>query len=146
MPTALRFLSVVALIALPACAADITTPSGADLASAVQGSWVAEQAIPGNSLDFTLRATDTTVTGGGAFAGEAGPAGTVAITGDATLFTLTLHFSYTATVPAPATSVARFVGTLDKNDRLVGSMKYGPEAGEPPEYPIVFRRLPQLPH
>ncbi|CAN5922887.1 hypothetical protein BH11GEM2_BH11GEM2_10930 [soil metagenome] len=125
---------------LAACAGDVTAPTGVGLALAAEGNWVAEQTIPGNFLGFSLTASDTTITGSGSFAGEAGPAGSVAIAGGATRSTLTLHLTYTARVPTPATSVARFTGTVDANDRLVGSMKYGPEAGEQPEYSIAFRR------
>ncbi len=146
MPTARRCLTLLALLSLPACASDSTAPSGLDLASAVQGEWVAVESVPGNFLGFTLRASDLTVTGTGSFAGEAGPAGSVAIVGEATQATLTLHLTYTATVPAPSTRVARFVGTLDANDEMAGSFKDGPEAGEQPEYRIVFRRQFQLLH
>ena len=129
---------------MSSCTGNVAAPSDSSLASAVQGEWVAEQTVPGNFLGFTLQAADATVTGTGVFAGEAGPSGTVAIVGAATQSTLTLRFTYTATVPAPATSVARFVGSLDASDRLVGSFKYGPEAGPQPEYPIVFRRKAPL--
>ncbi len=139
-----RFLAVAALAGVGACSA-ATAPSGPVLAGELQGQWAAQQSFPGNSLVFTLQATDATVTGTGTFSGEAGPEGTVAIDGTVSGGTVTLHFAYTATVPVLLKSTARFIGTLDANGRLVGSMKYGPEDGIQPESFIEFARRVNLP-
>ena len=145
MPTAHRCLAFLALIALPSCAGDLTAPSGSNLALAVQGQWAEEQTIAGNFLAFTLQATDTTLTGAGTFVGEAGPGGTVAVVGVVAQSTITMRFTYTTTTaPTPVTFVARFTGTLDANNRMVGSIRYGPESGQQPEYPTAFRRPRQL--
>ena len=135
-----RSIALVALACLSACSAFLTDPTGSALESAVKGQWIATQTIAGNFLGFTLGGTDTTLTGAGTFAGEAGPSGTVSITGVVSGKSVTLHFVYTAVMPAASTNTARFVGTLEA-DRLSGSMKYGPEAGSQPESAILFNRV-----
>ncbi|MEP6990811.1 MAG: hypothetical protein ABJA80_07785 [bacterium] len=138
-----RTLVVAALASIAACSAT-TAPIGPALAGDLQGQWAAKQTFPGNSLVFALHAADSTVAGTGTFSGEAGPSGTVFVDGSVSGGTVTLHFAYTATVPVLSNSTARFIGTLDADGRLVGSMKYGPDAGMQPESTIEFARIDVL--
>lgn len=88
------------LVVLSACRL-FTEPTSSSRASGLDGQWVEQQTFPGNSLAFTLQSSDTTLTGSGESHGEAGPRGTVTVTGSTSGRDVTLHFTFKANLPAP---------------------------------------------
>jgi hypothetical protein len=60
----------------------------------VAGAWAADYHLPGSSLVLNLSQTDSVITGNGTYAGEAGPSGTLQISGSYVRphITLALHY------------------------------------------------------
>ena len=88
-----RSMGVVLLLSLAGCSASLTGVFPID------GTWAEVQSVPGNSLTMTLTSSGSSVTGSGAFAGEAGPVGTVAVTGTTHASDVHLDLVLTSTVP-----------------------------------------------
>lgn len=106
----------------------------------IDGTWAEVQSIPGNSLTMTLTSSGSSVTGSGAFAGEAGPAGTVAVTGTVSGADVHLDLVLTSTAPTPVVIVReRFDGTVRATE-LRGTMTdvTGSTPGTP--FSVVFAR------
>ena len=82
MPRSLVFAVALAFAAgTSACgkAADITNPNV--IAHDLGGTWSQVGLVPGSSTVFTLTVSDTTITGTGAFALEAGASGPLTVSG-----------------------------------------------------------------
>jgi hypothetical protein len=78
---------VPALLLLAALLAACTTETAPRFIPAphdIQASWSATPTFPGNSFSMALQESSGAVTGTGSFTGEAGPFGTLAISGSAT--------------------------------------------------------------
>lgn len=103
-----RLLPVLALSAL-ACTNFLTPDS-------LQGDWYEPVTIPGSSLHFNLTQTGTQLAGQGAYAGEAGPFGTLQIEGSyaAPNVTLIIHYIPSQNSPGVPTTYT-FRGTAAGN-------------------------------
>ena len=66
---------------LLACSTDSNLTASQQTAERLRGTWAEPTTFPGESFSMTLDIQDTTVTGTGYFSYEAGPAGTLSITG-----------------------------------------------------------------
>lgn len=94
MRVAVRSVVIVALAAgVLACSSDSLMRSE-DIASHLVGTWCEPFDTPGNSLILMLSAHDSTVTGTGGYAGEAGPSGTLTVDGMVTGATIDLEMLY----------------------------------------------------
>jgi hypothetical protein len=145
MLSSMRRFGIFALAGLVACGSTFTSPSDSALASAVQGAWMNVSTIPGSSTRFTLAANGQALSGAGTFVGEAGPAGTISITGDVSDESVTLVFVYTATVPSALMFRQRFIGGLDASGRLLkGSLELEPFDASQMGVPVVYQRPPTL--
>ena len=91
----------------------------------VSGAWAMPfGGIPGNGMGWTLNDVSGNVTGTGTFTGEAGPFGTLAISGMVTNDTLRLSIIYKydpATFPGLHGDTAQFVGVLTSHDEMTGT-------------------------
>lgn len=103
-----------------ACSGDMFHPTPAD----VTGSWEEDfgpTPVPGNSFLMSLVDNAGDVTGSGGYAGEAGPFGTLAVSGTSKGDSLHLRIVY---VPSPtvfpqlAPDTAYFDGTFTARDRI----------------------------
>ncbi len=83
MSLSVRPLFALALVtSLIACSSDSTgLTESQQTAERLKGTWAEPFTIPGSSFIMTLDTQDTTVTGTGFFSYEAGPAGTLSVTG-----------------------------------------------------------------
>lgn len=106
-----RSMCVVLLLSVAGCSASLTGVFPID------GSWAEVESIPGNALTMTLTSSGSSVTGSGAFAGEAGPSGTVAVTGSTS--GSAVHLDLVLTQSAPFTGPA----TRERFDGKVGATK-----------------------
>src|SRR5437868_3980555 len=77
------------------------TASPTEIASSITGSWALVEVIPGNGLAMTIAAHGSTLSGTGTFAGEAGPSGTVQLTGAVAGVTISLDFVLRTVWPSP---------------------------------------------
>lgn len=121
-------LKLLCMIAAPlvavACSDSAVTAPIHPTDSDVSGAWVQPfGGVPGNSLDWNLTAASGAVTGTGTFRGEAGPFGTLAISGNVANDTLRLKviYNYDATTfPSLHPDTAQFVGVLASRDDMIG--------------------------
>jgi len=106
------------------CSGDLFHPTPADVA----GTWgeeFAPTAVPGNSFLMTLTDDAGSVTGFGGYAGEAGPFGTLAVTGASKGDSVHLRIVY---VPSPTTfpqlkpDTASLDGAFTTRDRINGTL------------------------
>jgi hypothetical protein len=104
------------------------------LATSVAGTWSRTQLVIGSSLVMTLAVRDSTITGTGTYAIEAGRSGTLTVRGMATggVVKLDLAFDYG--------EQAHFSGAPDSSGALTGAIKYGPADGMQPSQIAVFKR------
>lgn len=91
----------------------------------VQGSWGEQFSVPGNSFLMSLVESSGVVTGTGSFAGEAGPFGSLAVSGTVANDSLRLRIIYNFephTFPTIAPDTAQFVGRLVATDTIDGQI------------------------
>lgn len=90
----------------------------------IDGSWGQSGfSVPGNSFEMDLSSTGSTVSGGGSYAGEAGPAGTLTVTG--TVDGLAVHLDLTFTEQLPRvghTAIEHFDGVFTSFNVIEGSI------------------------
>jgi hypothetical protein len=89
----------------------------------IDGRWAEPFSFPGSFLNFDLTSTGSTVSGSGNFCGEAGPCGTISVTG--TVVGPTVHLDLTFTEQGPAvgqTSIEHFDGVFTSFDVIEGSI------------------------
>jgi hypothetical protein len=127
-----RFVIALSLIAGAfACSGDSLTQSES-IAARLAGTWSAAFDTPGNSLILSLSAHDSTVTGTGTFAGEAGPSGTLTGDGKVTGTTIDLDMLY------DSGHQMHFRGNLTGFDHLSG-IWFSEPVGDPA--PIAFDKV-----
>lgn len=108
-----RFVLTLALAAGALACSDSLTQSES-IATRLAGTWSAAWHTPGSSLILRLSAHDSTVTGDGTYAGEAGPSGTLTVNGLVTGATIDLDLHYSSG------QQMHFRGDLAGFDRLNG--------------------------
>ena len=89
----------------------------------INGSWAEPFSFPGSFLGFDVTSTGSTVSGSGNYAGEAGPFGTLAVTG--TVDGVAVHLDLTFTEQAPRaghTMIEHFDGVFTSFDVIEGSI------------------------
>ena len=115
-------LPIVAAVTLACSGSDLTDPKV--IASHLPGVWSQTFGIPGASTVLDLRVSGTTITGNGTFAEEAGPSGTLTVTGDiATLQTgdpPVVHLDF----PRSDGLIGHYNGTLEASNVMEGSIWY----------------------
>lgn len=75
-----RLMLAMSLVSVAACSSsDLTNPN--TIAADLRGMWSQTSLGVGSSRIFVLQVTGTTVTGAGSYSGEAGPAGSLTVTG-----------------------------------------------------------------
>ncbi|HKR08611.1 MAG TPA: hypothetical protein VJS39_05435 [Gemmatimonadaceae bacterium] len=92
----------------------------------VNGKWVQDFSFPGSSFEMSLRDDGTQVSGSGDWCGEAGPCGTVSVTGTSTAtgVELDLHYSFTGPIVGDG-GISHFSGRLTSDGKLRGSIRSG---------------------
>jgi hypothetical protein len=129
---ALLIIAVVAVSIAPGCAGTTIAPS------TLAGQWSHVRATnepPGFFRQFTLTVADTTVSGSGTFQGEAGPSGTLDVTGSVKGGQVHLDFVFHQTTPAPAPDYqGHFDGQLASASDLVGTLTIGSLAPAPEHF------------
>jgi hypothetical protein len=132
MRFSVRSLLTVALAAgVLACSSESLTQSES-VAARLVGTWSATFDSPGNSLILTLSAHDSTVTGTGTYAGEAGPSGALTVDGKVTGATIDLDMHY------DSGHQMHFRGDLTGFDHLNG-VWFSEPVGDPA--PISFDKV-----
>ncbi len=133
----MRFLLSVSLLAVVACGgSDVVAPA------AIAGKWAEGFTVPGNGFEMDLSASGSSVSGVGTWAGEAGPSGTLSVTGTSDATGVHLDLVFTETVPrAGNVSISHFDGRLSSSNILSGSIHVA-NTGQPPgpDGPITYHR------
>ena len=116
-------LATLYIVLLAACSSDgVTTPTPATL----NGTWHhvrAQNEPPGFFRQFTLTVSGTTLTGSGTWSGEAGPQGTLTVTGSINGDSIHLDLLFTVTIPTPGQGfVQHFDGRLSSPTDLIGTI------------------------
>lgn len=128
----------LALMTLSGCRAETSvqpdpTASKPTLnASALVGEWSQLYTIRGASFVFTLTAHDSTVSGTGSYAIEAGRSGTITVHGVAGANRTSLDFVY------DYGTEAHFEGPPAERGLLDGAMKYGPRDALIPQFAVML--------
>jgi hypothetical protein len=119
----MRRIGLFILVLLAACSSDeVTRPTP----TVLDGSWHHVRAAdepPGFFRQFTLTLSGTTLSGSGTWTGEAGPQGTVAVTGTVSGSDIHLDLVFTVTVPTPGLAyVQHFDGRLSSPTDMIGTV------------------------
>lgn len=131
-----RILAIATSSMLICC----SEPTSATTAASVSGTWAMPESIPGNSFEMTLAANGSSLSGTGKFAGEAGPAGTLTVTGSVSNDVVNLDFVLQTSFPDHAvTSTEHFTGRLISLE-LRGTMQSGVASPSNPPVTAVFVR------
>jgi hypothetical protein len=136
-----RQLVVAALVlsVAAACSNPVDLNDPTVVAAELRGTWARSFSVPGVSTVFVISVQDLTVTGSGTFANEAGPSGTLAITGHVT----------TQQTGRPLVQIdfaqsdgftGHFEGTLTDTDSLYGSVWYSSAGITADPVTATFRR------
>lgn len=131
----MRARSVCAIVALAftGCSASLTGLFSVD------GSWAEVETIPGNALQMTLTSSGSRVTGSGTYAGEAGPSGTVAVTGSTSGNSVHLDLVLAQSTPASGPITRESFDGKVTATQLRGTMTF--QSSTPPtSAPVVFAR------
>ncbi len=92
----------------------------------IVGRWGQDFSIPGNVFEMDLTLSGSIVSGAGNWCGEAGPCGTVTVTGTITEDAVELDMTYSPQVPIPGPmSTQHFSGRLASRDSLQGTVGVG---------------------
>jgi len=122
-----RILFVAAVFSA-ACSRDSSMTAVHPVDHDVEGSWSENtngMVIPGNSFLMALGQSNGVIVGTGTFAGDAGPHGTLAVSGSVTHDSLRLAIVYVANpvaFPQLPPDTAQFVGVLTTRDRIDGTL------------------------
>ena len=107
------------------------------------GNWVQDFTVPGSFMEMNLMSTGSIVSGTGDWCAEAGPCGTLTVTGTINGIAVHLDLFFTPTSPPQFTqsSDSHFDGQLTSFTALKGSIT-AVIAGQPPGpvYPTGFHR------
>jgi hypothetical protein len=122
-----------------ACSNSVDLADPNVIAQELRGTWSRTFDAPGNSTVLQLNVHDSTIAGTGTFAGEAGPSGTLAVTGKIT----TGDFGPFVTIDFVQDNgpIGHFTGSLTAANTLYGSVWYtatGFGTGDP--VPATFVR------
>jgi hypothetical protein len=117
----------LAFVAGAACSSSVDLADPNVIAAELRGTWSRTFDIPGNSTVLQLSVHDSTIAGTGTFAGEAGPSGTLTVTGKI----VTGQFGPFVNIDFVQSNgpIGHFTGTLRAADTLDGSVWYGPATG-----------------
>jgi len=128
----LSFRVVVHFVTIAAaCSAGEAAAPPAPVDHDVEGSWKENTRgalDPGNIFQLSLFESGGTVVGSGAYAGEAGPQGSLAASGTVTHDTLRLRIIFTpdpVLLPGANSDTAQFVGELTSHDQIDGTLTVG---------------------
>jgi hypothetical protein len=121
--------ALISLLALSLAAVALSCSGNAltdsqSVARELNGTWSEPFTVPGSSLVITLATHDTTVSGTGTYSNEAGPSGTVAVTGMISRKTIDLDIVF------DDRHVMHFTGELASPTRLLGTWHSTP-VGDP---------------
>ena len=129
----MRSVKSVLLLALVVGACSDTTGPGF-----VAGKWAQDFSFPGSYLEMSLTNDAGTISGNGDWCAEAGPCGTVAVTGTTTGVAVQLDLALTATLPSGVqTYVQHFDGHLASFGSLQGSLT----VQSPDQPPLVIGQV-----
>jgi hypothetical protein len=128
------FLLLVAVTAAVSCGGGVSGPVAP---LTVQGRWTAPNQVPGSSTVFDLLLADSTVAGTGTYTIEAGPSGTISVTGTATALRVDLDLARSDGL------VGHFRGRLVTADSMSGSLYFtGLPYGNDPIIAAFVRVVP----
>jgi hypothetical protein len=134
-----HLVMALALVASTACSNSVDLSDPKVIAVELRGTWSRVFDAPGNSTVLQLSVSASTITGTGTFAGEAGPSGTLTVTGQiatgqpaGTL--VEIDFAQSDGF------VGHFTGTLDAADSLSGSVWYSSATLTADPVTATFRR------
>jgi hypothetical protein len=111
----------LALAGGAACSSPLDLTDPRVVAVELRGTWSQTFDVPGMSFVFQLTVQDTTIAGTGTFAGEAGPSGTLSLTGQVATVQIggpLVEIDFTRSDGV----VFHFNGTLRDTDLLTGSL------------------------
>ena len=114
--------------------------TSANTASSLNGAWKLRLDPPEGFFGFSLTPTGSDVAGDGSFAGEAGPQGTLSVSGTVTGTEVDLDFVLVTQLPVgqpPRT--AHFTGRFVFG-KMEGTLRFGPAAPDNLPQPAVFLR------
>jgi hypothetical protein len=122
MPNFRQFAAALALVASVACSNSVDLADPNVIARELPGTW-SRIIAPGSSTVLQLSVHDSTITGTGTFAGEAGPSGTLVVTGR---ITTTGDFGPFVNIDFAQSNgpIGHFTGRLKAADTLDGSIWY----------------------
>jgi hypothetical protein len=138
MPGFRRLAIALLLVASAACSNSVDLADPNVLAQELRGTW-SRIIAPGSSTVLQLTVQDSTIAGTGTFAGEAGPSGTLVVTGRIA----TGDFGPFVTIDFAQSNgpVGHFTGGLTAPDTLYGSVWYtATEFGTADPVPGTFVR------
>jgi hypothetical protein len=114
----MRSVKSVWLLGLVVSACSSTVDFGS-----IAGKWAEDFSVPGSSMGMDLTAYGSVVSGSGNWCGEAGPCGTIGVTGTIDGAAVHLDLSFTQTLPQPAPArIEHFDGRLTSPTGLQGSI------------------------
>ena len=121
MPNLRQLVVVLALAASTACSNSVDLADPKVIAEELQGTW-SRIIAPGSSTVLQLSVHDSTITGSGTFTSEAGPSGTLSVTGQIT----TGNFGPFVNIDYVQSNgpIGHFAGRLTAADVLDGSVWY----------------------
>ena len=122
MPRFRQLAVALSLVASAACSNSVDLADPNVIAQELRGTWSRTFDAPGNSTVLQLTVHDSTIAGTGTFAGEAGPSGTLAVTGQITTGDFGPHVNIDFVQSNGP--IGHFTGTLKAVDTLDGSVWY----------------------
>ena len=132
--------SLVIAVLLSSILLGCSTPTSTEIASLINGAWTLRFDPPESFFGFSLTSSGADVSGSGDFQGEAGPGGSLTVTGSVAGDQVDLDFVLvTEFTGGSTTSTAHFTGRLLFGS-LTGEMQYGSAAPDNPPVPTVFLR------
>jgi hypothetical protein len=131
MRTSLRLVLAGSILATAACGSNVTN----SLPSSLTGTWSQDFDAVGSARVMMLSVAGATVTGTGSFAGEAGPSGSLTVTGHVTGSHVELQIAQDDGV------TLQFDGTVPAGNTLSGSLT---EPGD--SSAVTFERIQVDPH
>jgi hypothetical protein len=122
MPGFRQLAIALSLVATVACSNSVDLADPNVIAQELRGTWSRTFDAPGNSTVLQLNVRDSTIAGTGTFAGEAGPSGTLAVTGKIT----TGDFGPFVNIDFVQDNgpIGHFTGSLTAANTLYGSVWY----------------------
>jgi hypothetical protein len=128
-----RTVSVLALVLGVSACSDPIGPR------AIVGGWDRDFTVAGSALAMDLTVTGSAVSGTGSWNGEAGPGGSLAVTGTVRGAAVHLELDFTVSVPPDALGSFRqhFDGRLTSTTSLEGALTQDYDGETPPLFEMV---------